>query len=93
MNNMDDGLKVEHAAGIIARNAISKYMENFAFIIRGSRHASQSAVAAYIDGLAGVMALTIAGKHGSRDEVLNATITKLREAVDRDLMHLGRRTQ
>lgn len=85
---MDDGLKIEAAAGILARDMMRKHMQNFAFKIRTNRHAGQDAVAAYIDGLAGVMALTIAGDHGSKDDVVNATITKLREAVDRDLRHL-----
>lgn len=91
MNNMDDGLKIEHAAGIMARDAIRKYMEHFALVIRTNRRASKDAVAAYVDGLAGTMALTIAGGYGSKDDVVNATIAKLREAVDRDLTHLGRK--
>jgi hypothetical protein len=87
---MDDGLKIEPAAGITLRDLIRQHMQSFALVVRTSRHASKAVVAAYIDGLAGAMALTIAGKHGSKDDVINATVTKLREAVDRDLRHLGK---
>ena len=89
--NMDDGLKIEPAAAIVLRDLIKSYMQSFALVIRTSRHASKAVVAAYIDGLAGAMALTIAGRHGSKDDVINATVTKLREAVDRDLQHLGKK--
>jgi len=88
--NMDDGLKIEHAAGVTLRDAIRKHMATFAYTIRRVRHVGQDVVAAYVDGLAGAVALTIAGGHGSKEEVINATLAKLREAVDRDLQHLGR---
>jgi hypothetical protein len=87
---MNDGLKIEHAAAVTLRDAISKHMASFAYTIRRGRHCGQSVVAAYVDGLAGAMALTIAGAHGSKEEIVNATLTKLREAVDRDLQHLGK---
>jgi len=63
-------------------------MQSFAFTIRTNRRAGQSVTAAYVDGLAGAMALVIAGSHGSKEDIINATVTKLREAVDRDLRHL-----
>ena len=88
--NADDGLKIEHAAGVTLRDAIRKHMAAFAYTIRRGRHVGQDVVAAYIDGLAGAMALTIVGGHGSREDILYATLTKLREAVDRDLQHLGK---
>lgn len=88
--NMDDGLKIDHAASVVLRDAIRKHMATFAFSIRHSRIASTSVVAVYVDGLAGAVALTIAGGHGSKEEVVNATVMKLREAVDRDLQHLGK---
>lgn len=88
--NMDDGLKIETAAEIIARDVIKQYMERFALTIRTSRTAAGGVVAAYIDALAGATALTIAGGHGSKEDVVNAMITKLRECVDRDLQHLGK---
>jgi hypothetical protein len=86
---MSDGLTIEHAAGVTLRDLIRQHMRQFAYVTRHSKRANQSVVAAYVDGLAGAAALTIAGGHGSKDDVVNATITKLREAVDRDLRHLG----
>ena len=85
---MDDGLRIETAVGVMARDMIRKHLEASAFTIRVNRRTGQDAVAAYVDGLAAVMALTITGDHGSKDDVINATVTKLREAVDRDLRHL-----
>jgi hypothetical protein len=87
---MEDGLKIETAASVTLRDAMRQHMQNFYFVIRSSRPTGQAVVAAYIDGLAGAVALTIAGGHGSKDDVVNATVTKLREAVDRDLRHLGK---
>ena len=87
---MDDGLKIECAASVTLRDAIRKHMASFAHTIRKGRHCGQSVVAAYIDGLAGAMALTVVGNHGSKEEIVNATLAKLREAVDRDLQYLGR---
>jgi len=89
---MDDGLKIEPAAAITLRDMIRSHMQSFSFTIRTSRGAGQDVVAAYIDGLSGAMALTIAGGHGSKEDVVNTTVTKLRECVDRDLRHLGQRT-
>jgi hypothetical protein len=86
----DDGLKIDHAAGVVLRDAIRKHMSTFAFSIRYSRIASASVVAVYVDGLAGAIALTIAGRHASKEDVVNATLAKLREAIDRDLQHLGK---
>lgn len=88
--NMDDGLKIASAAGVMLRDAIRKHMQLCAMVIRVERCCGQDVVAAYIDGLAGTMALTIAGGHGSKDEIVNATLTRLREAVDRDLQYLGK---
>jgi hypothetical protein len=88
--NMDDGLKIEPGASIVLRDVIMQHMQAFSFTIRTSRPCAQSVIAAYIDGLAGAVALTIAGGHASKDEVVNATVTKLRECVDRDLHHLGK---
>lgn len=85
---MNDGLKIETAAAFTLRDAIRQHMQSFALTIRISRPSGQAVVAAYVDGLAGAMALTIVGGHGSKEDVVNATVTKLREAVDRDLRHL-----
>lgn len=87
---MEDGLKIETAASVTLRDAIRQHMQSFYFVIRGNRASSQAVVAAYIDGLAGAVALTIASGHGSKEDIVNATVTKLREAVDRDLRHLER---
>lgn len=83
-----DGLRIETAAGITARDMLSQHLAAFAFVIRNDRLASRATVAAYIDGLAGAMALTIAGGHGSRNDVIEETVKRLRAAVERDLKHL-----
>lgn len=88
--NMDDGLKIETAAGVMLRDAIRKHMAAFMLEIRTSRPCGQDVIAAYIDGLSGAMALAIAGGHASKEEVINATLAKLREALDRDLQYLGK---
>lgn len=88
--NMDDGLKIETAAGVMLRDAIRKHMQLCAMVIHVERHCGQDVVAAYVDGLAGAMALTIAGGHASKEDIVNATVTKLREVVDRDLQYLGK---
>jgi hypothetical protein len=86
----DDGLKIETAAGVTLRDAIRQHMTSFALTINTSRHTGQAVISAYIDGLSGAMALTIAGSHGSKEEIVNATLAKLREALDRDLQYLGK---
>lgn len=83
------GLRIESAASVTARDMIQQHMSAFAHIIRTDHAAGRSVVAAYIDGLAGAAALTIAGGH-SRTDVIEATVAKLREAIDRDLGHLAR---
>ncbi len=82
------GLRIETAAGVTARDMISKHLAAFQFAIRTDRHAARATTAAYVDGLAGAAALAIQGRHGSRDEVVEATVKQLREAIDRDLQHL-----
>jgi hypothetical protein len=88
---MIDGMKIETAAGVMLRDAIRKHMATFARLLRKSRPCGQDVVAAYIDGLAGAMALTIVGGHGSKEDVINATLVKLREAINRDLQYLGKK--
>jgi hypothetical protein len=90
MNDGKPGLRIESAASVTARDMIQKHVNIFAHVIRTDRAAGQSTVAAYVDGLAGVAALTIAGGHGSRADVIEATVARLREAIDRDLRHLAR---
>lgn len=83
------GLRIETAAGVTARDMIKQHFTKFGFVIRTDRMVGKAVVAAYVDGLAGAMALAIAGgKHGSKEEAVNATMVALREAIDRDLMHL-----
>lgn len=82
------GLRIETASSITARGMIQQHLAAFALVIRRDRMANAATVAEYINGLAGVVALTIAGGHGSKDDVVNATVAKLREYVDRDLAHL-----
>lgn len=85
---MKDGLRVEAACGVIARDGVAQFFKIFGLTVRTDRAAGQSTVAAYIDALAGAVALTVAGGHGSKEEIVNATIVKLRVAVERDLHHL-----
>lgn len=85
---MKDGLRVEAACSIIARHGVRQFFDTFALTVRRDRHAGQSTVAAYVDALAGAVALTVAGGHASKEEIVNATIIKLREAIDRDLRHI-----
>lgn len=82
------GLSIESAASVIARDMIKKHVATFAHVIRNDRAAGQSVVAAYIDGLAGAIALVVAGGHASRAEITTATIAGLISAVERDLRHL-----
>ena len=82
------GLRIETAASVIARNFVTDHFAKFGLAIRRDRAAGQAMAAAYIDALSGSLALVIAGGHGSRDEVLQATIRTLRESVDRDLKML-----
>lgn len=89
--NMDDGLKIETAAALTLRDSICHHMQAFGLTIRTNRRSGQAVVAAYIDGLAGAVALTIVAGHGGKQDVIDATIAKLRESVDRDLTHLGRK--
>lgn len=84
------GLRIESAASVTARDMITKHLAVFGHAVRSDRAASQSTMAAYIDGLAGVVALTIAGGHGSKPDVTAAAMTKLMDAIERDLKHLRR---
>lgn len=86
MNN--GGLKIEVAASIVARDLITKHLQQFSYVIRKDRHTGREVVAAYVDGLAGAVALTVAGGQGSKDEIVMATINAFCNAVERDLKHL-----
>lgn len=88
--SLKDGLRVEAACTVVARHGVRQFFDTFGFAVRTDRLAGQGTVAAYIDALAGAMALTVAGGHDSKEEIVNATVLKLREAVERDLQHLKR---
>ena len=85
-----DGLRLESAASLTIRDAVQQHLHVFAHVIRTDRVAGKSTHAEYVNGLAGVTALLIAGGHGSRDDIINGTVAKLREYIDRDLRHLAR---
>ena len=89
---MTDGLRIEAAASVVARDMITKHLGSglLSHVISKDRIAGQATAAAYIDGLAGVVALTIAGGHGSKSEVVESTIKALCDAIERDLKHLRR---
>lgn len=89
MSNL--GLRIETAASVIMRDTIQKHMRTFAHVIKGDRAAGQSVVSTYIDGLSGAAALVIVGRHGSREDVIEATVKQLRECIDRDLRLLAGR--
>lgn len=91
MSNQNNklGMSLETAASVLARDMITRHLAQFHHVIRADRLANASTSAAYIDGLAGVMALTVRGGHGSEQDVVDAVVTKLRECVRRDLHHLG----
>lgn len=91
MSNQNNklGMSLETAASVLARDMITQHLAQFQYVIRADRAANQSTVAEYINGLAGVVALTIRGGHGSKDEVVDATVRAFRDAVERDLRHLG----
>lgn len=91
MSNQNNklGMSLETAASVLARDMITQHLAQFHRVIRTDRLANASTAAAYIDGLAGVVALTVRGGYGSEQGVTDAVITKLRECIRRDLHHLG----
>jgi hypothetical protein len=86
-NDPTKPLRFETAASIILADTLKQFFHTFAHVVRADRVAGKACTATMIDGLAGTMALVIAGGHGSKEDVLESTIAKLREAVDRDLRH------
>lgn len=83
------GLRIESAASITLHDTLQKHMGVFAHVIRTDKAASTSTVGVYISGLAGAVALGIAGGLGDRADVIETTIKTLRDAIERDLKHLG----
>jgi len=87
-DNINNGMTLETASSVIARDMIRNHLAQFQYAIRNDRAASMSTVAAYIDGLAGAVAFTIAGGQSSRDNAIEHVKAKLVEAIDRDLAML-----
>lgn len=74
----------------VARDWIKNFNAAFVNSIVKERATAQAASAAMTDGLAGIAALAIASGHGSKAEIVEATVKSLRDAIDRDLMHIAR---
>jgi hypothetical protein len=70
------------------RDWIKGFMKSFAPFIKLERATSRVASALFIDALAGVLALAIAGRQDSEQQIVDAAIASLRVAVKRDLRHL-----
>jgi hypothetical protein len=81
---------IRHPVALVLRDMITQYFGFYALAVRRDRTAGRDAVAALIDGLAGAMALQVAGGHGTREEIEAATIERLRTCLQRDLQHLAR---
>lgn len=84
------GLRIESAASVVLRDTILRHMQIFGHVIQHDRATNKAVLAAYIDGMAGAIALTVGGGFGGSEDIINATVAKLREAVARDLHHLKR---
>lgn len=82
------GLRIETASSVLARDMIAKHLGQFAPVMRRDRLAARSTVTEYTNGLAGAVALVIAGGHGSKEELIKATMAQFLEYLDRDLQHL-----
>ena len=74
---------------IMSRDWLKNFMRSFAPSIRNERETSRLASAAMIDGLAAVTALAIIGRQGTKDDIVESVVTKLRESIERDLRHLS----
>lgn len=85
------GISIESAASTTLKDTIKQHFQVFAHVIRGDRVASQSVTAAYISGLAGTVALSIAGGFVSREEAEKLVMEKFRNQLTEDLQHLGRK--
>lgn len=90
MSDGKPGLSIESAASVVLRDTIIKHMAAFSHVIRNDRAAGQSVVAAYIDGLAGAMALVVAGGHDDMTQIAASTDQAVYSALQRDLQHLRR---
>ncbi len=70
------------------RDWVKSFMKSFAPYIRSERATSKVTSALFIDALAATLALAIAGRQDSEEEVTEAAVDSLRDAVKRDLRHL-----
>lgn len=84
------GLRIESAASVTLRDTIVAHMRAFSHVVRHDRAAGQSVVSTYIDGLAGAVALVIAGGHASKEDAIYETVRTFKDALERDLKHLQR---
>ena len=87
---MNKGLSIESAASVTLRDTLEQHMRTFNHVIRYDHVAGKSVHAQYVNALAGTMALMIAGRQASKDDIIAATVAKLRECIERDLRYLGR---
>jgi hypothetical protein len=76
-------------ADTVGRDWLKSFMKSFAGSIWSERATSKVTSALFIDGLAGILALTIAGRQDSEQQIVDAAVASLRDAVKRDLRHLG----
>lgn len=82
------GLSIESAASVTLRDTLASHMITFNHVIRHDRVAGKSVHAQYVNALAGTMALMIAGGQANYDGLVEATVAKLKECIDRDLRHI-----
>lgn len=82
------GLRIETASSVILRDLIKDFMAKFYSVIRKDRAAGQAVSAAFIDGLAGTMALIVAGGHASKEDAIYETVKRFKDCLERDLSHL-----
>ena len=88
MIDIRNGLSIETAASVLATEMIQNHVAQFVDVIMRDKAANRSVVAAYIDGLSAVVALSIMGRQGSKEDVTENVIQRLRENIERDLKHL-----
>jgi len=79
------GLRIETAASVMAADMMAQHLKTFKNVIQNDRHTNGAVIAAYIEGLACVVALTVAGRHGGYWEVMASVDERLRDEVDKIL--------
>jgi hypothetical protein len=82
------GLRLETAASVTIRDTMRDHLQTFTPVIIRDHAVGKSVHAEYLNGLAGVIALLVVGRHVGKEDVFNATVAKLREYVDRDLQYM-----